>query len=61
LEVRDDGRGFDQTQVKMALGHGLPNMKTRARNAGGDLEITSEPNNGTTILVWVPFGVQELL
>jgi signal transduction histidine kinase len=36
-------------------------MKTRARNAGGDLEITSEPNNGTTILVWVPFGVQELL
>ena len=61
LEVRDDGRGFDQTQVKMALGHGLPNMKTRARNAGGDLEITSEPKNGTTILVWVPFGVQELL
>jgi signal transduction histidine kinase len=29
-------------------------MQTRVRNAGGDLEITSEVGEGTTILVWVP-------
>ncbi len=55
LEVRDDGHGFDMGQIKTALGHGLSNMVTRARNVGGDVEITSEPNEGTVILAWVPF------
>jgi signal transduction histidine kinase len=30
-------------------------MQTRARNVGGDLEITTEPDDGTTILVWMPY------
>jgi signal transduction histidine kinase len=30
-------------------------MQTRARNVGGDLEITTEPGKGTTIMVWTPF------
>jgi len=55
LEISDDGRGFDSQKVTSNLGHGLANMATRARNVGGDLEITSEPNEGTTILAWVPF------
>ena len=54
MEISDDGTGFDQNTTKLTLGHGLANMQTRARNAGGDLEITSEPEQGTTILVWVP-------
>lgn len=54
LEISDDGSGFDLNNTKFTLGHGLANMQTRARNAGGDLEITSEPGAGTTILVWVP-------
>jgi len=54
LEVRDDGHGFDLSSIKFTLGHGLSNMQTRARNAGGDLEISSEPGEGTAILVWVP-------
>lgn len=55
LEVRDDGRGFDQQHTRMTLGHGLANIHTRAKNAGGDVEITAEPGEGTTILAWVPF------
>lgn len=55
LEVRDDGRGFDQQNTRMTLGHGLANIHTRVRTVGGDVEITSEPNDGTTILAWVPF------
>jgi two-component system sensor histidine kinase DevS len=54
LEVRDDGRGFDAARVRMTLGHGLSNMQTRARNVGGDVEISSEPGNGATVLAWVP-------
>ncbi len=56
LEVRDDGRGFDQEKVKLTIGHGLSNMETRAVNAGGEVDISSEPGMGTTILAWVPFS-----
>jgi two-component system sensor histidine kinase DevS len=54
LEMHDDGRGFNLKQVTLTIGHGLANMQTRARNVGGDVEITSEPGKGTTILAWVP-------
>jgi len=56
LEVHDDGHGFDPEKVKLTIGHGLSNMQTRARNAGGDVDISSEPGAGTTVLAWVPFG-----
>lgn len=54
LEISDDGHGFDLSNTRLTLGHGLSNMQTRARNAGGELEVSSEPGSGTTILVWVP-------
>lgn len=54
MEVHDDGRGFDLGKIQLTLGHGISNMQTRARNVGGDLELTSEPEQGTTILAWVP-------
>jgi two-component system, NarL family, sensor histidine kinase DevS len=54
LEISDNGHGFDLANTKLTLGHGLSNMQTRARNAGGELEVSSEPDSGTTILVWVP-------
>jgi len=56
LEVSDDGRGFDFENQQMNIGHGLANMQTRARNVGGDVELTSETGVGTTILAWVPYG-----
>lgn len=55
MEVHDDGRGFDPQMVRFTLGHGISNMQTRARNVGGDLEITTEPGEGTTIMAWMPF------
>ncbi len=56
MEVHDDGVGFDLDKVQLTLGHGISNMQTRARNVGGDLEITSDIGTGTTIMVWVPFS-----
>jgi len=54
LEVKDDGRGFDPAKVKMSIGHGLSNMETRAANAGGEVDINSEPDQGTSVMAWVP-------
>jgi two-component system, NarL family, sensor histidine kinase DevS len=54
LEIIDDGQGFDITKMSVTLGHGLSNMHLRARKVGGDVEITSSPSEGTTILAWVP-------
>lgn len=54
LEVTDDGRGFDTARINTSLGHGLNNMNRRARKVGGDVEITSTPGSGTTVLAWVP-------
>ncbi len=59
MEIRDNGKGFDIESTKSSLGHGLSNMHTRAHNVGGDLELTTEPGSGTTILTWVPFSTEE--
>jgi signal transduction histidine kinase len=56
LEVRDEGQGFDVRKMSMTLGHGLANMHTRARQANGDVEITSVPGQGTTVLAWLPLS-----
>lgn len=56
LEIRDNGRGFDMRKVNMTLGHGLSNMHTRAQHVGGDVEICSVVDEGTSILAWVPRG-----
>jgi signal transduction histidine kinase len=54
LEIADDGRGFDLQKMSVTLGHGLSNMHVRARKVGGEVEITSGPGQGTTVLAWVP-------
>ncbi|HEY5900939.1 MAG TPA: sensor histidine kinase, partial [Anaerolineales bacterium] len=58
LEIRDDGRGFHIEKMATTIGHGLSNMQTRARAVGGEVDITSAPGEGTTILAWVPRGVR---
>ena len=54
MEIEDNGKGFSIDKMSMTLGHGLSNMHTRTRNAGGEVEITSAPEEGTTILAWLP-------
>lgn len=54
LEISDDGSGFDLRRIDVTLGHGLSNMQRRARKVGGDVDISSRPRGGTTVLAWVP-------
>jgi signal transduction histidine kinase len=60
LEVRDDGRGFEERNGKRPdspPGHyGLTGMRERAAVIGGTLEVTSEPGVGTTVRLRTPAG-----
>ncbi len=58
LEITDDGKGFDLDKMQTSIGHGLANMQTRAHAVGGDIDISSTIEGGTTILVWVPRNVK---
>jgi signal transduction histidine kinase len=49
LRVRDDGVGFD-TGAEQAAGHfGLSGMRERTRLVGGNLEVESASEQGTTV------------
>jgi signal transduction histidine kinase len=52
LEIVDDGCGFDPDSVPDGR-MGLVNMRDRAREAGGTLEIVSAPGAGTRVRVVV--------
>lgn len=53
-EIKDDGCGFlpkepDEERSKGRGGNGLPNMRERASQVGGRLEIVSAPGTGTKV------------
>lgn len=54
LSVSDNGIGFDIDQVTRKKTLGIIGMRERALIAGGKFEISSKPNNGTTVLVRAP-------
>jgi len=54
LTVSDAGAGIDRRKADAANGLGLVSIEERARLVGGSVEITSKPNQGTTITVHVP-------
>jgi signal transduction histidine kinase len=55
LTVTDDGAGFDPERA--AAGTGLANMRDRVDSAGGALEVTSSPGQGTCVRAVIPAGV----
>jgi PAS domain S-box-containing protein len=56
LEVRDDGQGITESQMRNTASLGLLGMKERALLVGGEVRITGEEGGGTTVLVRVPIG-----
>ena len=57
LEVRDDGRGFDAAgrEERARGGHvGLALLEALAEEAGGELRVTSVPDEGTQVVLDVP-------
>ena len=56
VEVVDDGRGPDGVRSEDGGGHGLPNLRARARRLGGSCEVGAGPNGGTRLVWMVPLG-----
>lgn len=55
LEVQDAGRGFTLPKADAPpSGHGLGNMRARAEELGGTLQIDSQPGRGTRLRACVP-------
>jgi len=49
ISIQDDGGGF--ASANPAEGNGLPNMKQRLANIGGQCFVQSEPGKGTTVRI----------
>lgn len=62
LAISDEGRGFNVEQVlseqALTAGHhmGLRSMRQRIEAAGGEMQIWSHPNEGTTVRFSCPVG-----
>lgn len=52
VEISDDGIGFDPSAL--SSGHGLSNLRERAATLRADLEIQSQPGQGTRIILTLP-------
>ena len=54
FSVKDDGDGFDASEVN--YGSGLINMRDRLGAVGGELVVESRPGDGTTVTGIIPAG-----
>ncbi len=59
LWIRDNGRGFDQSDPSLSKSLGLLGMRERAAILGGQVKISSAPGKGTTVVAWIPFPSPE--
>ncbi len=58
MRVADDGEGFEQRDAFSEIGghFGLLGMRERAERLGGELELHSQPGEGTQVEVTVPLS-----
>ncbi|GAA4486302.1 sensor histidine kinase [Microbacterium panaciterrae] len=54
LSIADDGVGFDADARPSDASYGLAAMRSRLREGGGDLAVTTAPGAGTTIAATLP-------
>ncbi len=52
VEIEDNGCGFDP--VRVAMGHGLGNLRERAGIMKATMTLTSSPGKGTTVTLDIP-------
>ena len=59
ITIRDDGQGFE-ADAGVPVGHyGLLGLRERARLAGGELMVESEPGAGTTLRMSLPVATEQ--
>lgn len=58
VTVQDDGQGFEPTAT--SGGMGLHNMRTRASEIGGSIDVRSTADTGTLVTLSVPFETADV-
>jgi|GEM_PF-6310447 len=60
-QVADDGRGFiyDEENIEQGGHYGLRNMKKRAHEVQGQIEIVSHESHGTTVSLTIPVTLRD--
>ena len=56
VTVQDNGVGAAPADLKRPRSHGIAGLRHRIQVLGGRLDISSAPNRGTTVRVWVPLA-----
>jgi two-component system, NarL family, sensor kinase len=56
LQVKDSGSGISSARLEKSKGFGLSNMRTRASQVDGKLDIQTVVGHGTTIVLTVPIS-----
>lgn len=59
LDIQDNGRGFDPRDFFGVSRHGLAGMQERAELIGANLEVQSEPGEGTLVRLRLPAPMLE--
>lgn len=59
IQIRDNGKGFDQNKLSRHKSFGLLGMRERAIVLSGDLNIISFPGMGTLISLSIPIQLSE--
>ena len=52
--IADDGKGFEIEKLKSKQSFGIMGMKERVASVNGSFELTSLPNQGTSIAITIP-------
>lgn len=55
LIIKDDGIGFEYPPPKSTLSSGLSNIMARVKVLNGKSEINSQPGNGTSLKISIPY------
>ncbi len=57
LEVSDNGRGIQPSDLEAPKAFGIKGLRERARTVGGWLDVTKRESQGTSIILTVPLSV----
>jgi len=58
--IRDDGKGFDPSQVSFEDHYGLTGMQERVDRLGGRFDLNTKIGKGTTVQFRIPAGSKEM-
>ena len=54
LQIRDNGIGVSEDDLRKPTSHGIRGMRERAQQLGGDVSVSGSPGAGTTVVISVP-------